>query len=160
MASLFQIDEEILSCVDEETGEVIDVEKLQQLHCERKKKIENIGLWFKNLVSDVQALKAEIDILTERKRKAESRAEQLKALLTEVLDGSKFETSKISMSYRKSVSTEVTGDFVKWASESGHDEFLTYKEPTPNKAAIKDAILNGNEVEFAEIVVKNNLVIK
>ena len=160
MANLFQIDEEILNCVDEETGEIIDIEKLQQLQCERQKKIENIGLWVKNLVSDVQALKAEIDILTERKRKAENKAEQLKALLTNVLDGSKFETSKIYISYRKSVSTEVTGDFVKWASENEHDEYLTYKEPTPNKAAIKDAILNGADIPYATIKEKTNLCIK
>lgn len=160
MASLYQIDKEILNCVDEETGEIIDVEKLQQLQCNRQKKIESIGLWFKNLISEAQAIKTEIDVLTERKKKAESKAEQLKKLLETVLDGTKFESSKILMSYRKSSSTEVTDDFVKWASENNHNEYLTYKEPTPNKTAIKDAILSGKDIPYAVLKEKTNLCIK
>ena len=31
MATLYEIDEEILNCVDQETGEIIDPEKLAQL---------------------------------------------------------------------------------------------------------------------------------
>ena len=158
--NLYEINQEILNCVDEETGEIIDIEMLENLQLEKDKKIENIGLWYKNLISDSQALKAEIDALTERKKRAEIRAEQLKRLLDSVLQFSKFETSKISMFYRKSKAVEVSENFVEWAKANNCDKYLTYKEPTPNKTAIKEAISNGESIEHAEIVERNNLVIK
>ena len=35
MANLYDINSEILSCIDAETGEIIDVERLQALQMER-----------------------------------------------------------------------------------------------------------------------------
>lgn len=59
MATLYEIDEEILNCVDQETGEIIDPEKLAQLQMDFDKKVEGIALWIKNLLSDAEAIKAE-----------------------------------------------------------------------------------------------------
>lgn len=52
MANLYDINSEILSCIDAETGEIIDVERLQALQMEREQKVENVALWYKNLLSD------------------------------------------------------------------------------------------------------------
>ena len=76
--TLYEIDQEILNCVDEETGEIIDLDKLQALRIAKDRKIESIGLWYKNLNSDVQALELEIKMLTERKNKAKNKMEQLR----------------------------------------------------------------------------------
>lgn len=157
--NLYEIETEILSCVDDETGEIIDFEKLEQLNIEKNKKIENLGLWFKNLVADAVALKNEIDVLNERKKRAESKAEQIKLKLNEILNGTKFETSKIKMSYRKSKSVEIDDDFVSWACKNA-DNLLTFKPPVPDKKAIKDAIEFGNNVMYANLVSKSNLNIK
>ena len=43
--TIFEIDEAILECVDLETGEIIDAERLDALQMERDKKIENVALW-------------------------------------------------------------------------------------------------------------------
>ena len=59
--NLYEIDNEILSCVDMETGEVVDMDKLNNLQMERDQKIENIGCWIKNLLADAKALKEEKD---------------------------------------------------------------------------------------------------
>ena len=48
MASLYQIEEAIMDCVDMETGEIIEIERLDQLQMEREVKIENIELIMKN----------------------------------------------------------------------------------------------------------------
>ena len=157
--NIYEIEQEILSCVDEETGEIIDIEKLESLQLEKENKIESIGLWYKNLVSDAAALKSEIDTLLERKKKAESKAEQLKLLLGNILGGGKFETPKIAMFYRRSKAVECDDDFISWAQENA-DELLTYKPPVPNKAAIKDALFSGMDVKYAGITERNNLVIK
>ena len=162
MASLYEIDREILNCIDEETGEIIDADKLRNLQTDRTHKIENIGLWYKNLISDAEALKAEIGALAERKKRAESKAAQLKALLEEALDGAKFETAKVSMGYRKSKACEIENEaeFIKWAEENDHDEYLIDNSPVPDKTVIKNALKDGAYVPFAEIAEKNNLVIK
>lgn len=41
--TLYEIDSTIMDCVDEETGEIIDLEKLEALNIERDKKVEGIA---------------------------------------------------------------------------------------------------------------------
>lgn len=159
--TLYEINREIEACVDDETGEIIDAERLEKLELDKKTKIENVGLWYKNLVSDAQALKNEIDVLQERKKKAESKAEQLKMYLDSALTGEKFETGKVQMFYRKSKSVNLDDDFIEWAKVTdGMDELLRFKTPEPNKAAIKAAILDGRDIKHAEIVENNNLTVR
>lgn len=66
MASLYEINQEILNCVDMETGEIIDMDKLGELQLAFDVKVENIALWIKNLLSDAEAIKAEKLKLAER----------------------------------------------------------------------------------------------
>ena len=63
--NLYEIDAEILGCVDVETGEIFDVDKFEELSLTRDAKIENICLWIKNLKAQAEALKAEKDAKTE-----------------------------------------------------------------------------------------------
>lgn len=49
MATIYEINEQIMQCIDFETGEVIDADKLDALQLEKDKKIENIACWIKNL---------------------------------------------------------------------------------------------------------------
>ena len=42
--NLYEIDREILACIDYETGEILDSQRLEMLEMEKEKKIENIGL--------------------------------------------------------------------------------------------------------------------
>ena len=65
MASLYEIEEQILNCVDLETGEIIDEEALANLSMERDTKVENIALWIKNLLAE--AKKRKTTLLTGRR---------------------------------------------------------------------------------------------
>jgi len=87
MAALYEIDRAILECVDPETGEVEDIELLNELLMERDEKIENVACWIKNLNAEAEALKEERDKLTERLRVKEQKAESLKHWLAYHLDG-------------------------------------------------------------------------
>lgn len=78
MATLYEIDEEILNCVDMETGEIIDVERLGQLQLAREDKVEGIALWIKNLLSDVDAIKSEEEKLAQGNRLSRVRMRQKK----------------------------------------------------------------------------------
>jgi hypothetical protein len=144
--NLYEIDEAILSCIDTETGEILDADKLNALQIEREKKLENVALWIKNLKSDADALKAEKQAFADRQKAAENKAESLKKWLTEALAGEKFKTTKVAVSFRKTKSVEVADI---WKLD---DSFVKYAEPTPDKAAIKKAIEAGQEVAGATLV--------
>ena len=77
MASLYEIEEQILNCVDLETGEIIDEEALANLSMERDTKVENIALWIKNLLAEAKMVKEEKDNLANRQKVCENKAESL-----------------------------------------------------------------------------------
>ncbi len=143
--TIYEIDSQILECIDEETGEVLDVERLEKLMQDKENKIEAVALWYKNTVAEADAIKAEIANLRARKEHDEKLAESLKIYLSNALGGQKFNTPKVSISYRKSSSVEVEDVYSLPA------ELLTFK-PEPAKAEIKRLMLAGNEVSGAKLV--------
>jgi outer membrane murein-binding lipoprotein Lpp len=91
--NLYQINEEIEKCIDTETGEILDLEALDKLAMERDTKIENLACWYKNLMADAEALKAEKNAFAKRENAAKNKADSIKRYLSSVLDGEKFATS-------------------------------------------------------------------
>ena len=156
---LYEIDNAILECIDMETGEVIDAEKLDALNMERDAKIENVVLWIKDLKAEAEAIKAEKLALAERQKVAENKAESLKKWLAYALQGEKFKTAKCSVSFRKSESVEVTDEGLNNLMKE-HDELLTYKAPEPNKKAIKDALKDGLSVAGVQLIQNVSTIIK
>ena len=55
--TLYEIDTEILNCIDLDTGEILDVERLNALQVEKSKKIENVALYIKELKAENNTLK-------------------------------------------------------------------------------------------------------
>ena len=158
--TIYEIDNEIMNCVDMETGEVIDTDKLNDLQMERDAKIENVACWIKELKAEAEAIKNEKQALADRQRVAENKAESLKNWLAYALNGEKFKTSKCSISYRNSESVEVTEEGLE-ALMREHEDLLTYKTPEPNKKAIKDAIKNdGLTVAGVQLLQKTSTIIK
>lgn len=157
--SIYEIDDSILSLVDMETGEIEDEKRFDELQMERKQKVENIGCYYKNLVAEAKAMKDEETTLAQRRKAVENKAERIKNLLAYALRGEKFESPKLRCSYRKSKSVQVDDGFIAWAQVHA-DDLLTYKEPTPNRTAIKEALADGREIEYAEIVTNESLQVK
>lgn len=157
--SIYDIDDAILSLVDMETGEIDDEKRYDELQMERTQKVENIACYYKNLIAEAMAIKEEEVNLTRRRKAVENKAERIKNLLAYALRGEKFESPKVRCSYRKAKSIQVDDGFVAWAEEHA-DDLLTYKEPTPNRTAIKAAIADGREIEHAEIVTNESLQVK
>ena len=158
--TIYEIDNAILDCIDMETGEIIDIDKLNELELERETKIEGVACWIKDLKAEAEALKNEKQALAERQRVAENKAESLKNWLAYVLNGEKFKTAKCSISYRNSESVEVTEEGLE-ALMRDHEDLLTYKAPEPNKKAIKEAIKNdGLTVAGVQLLQKTSTIIK
>ena len=152
--NLYEINERILDCVDPETGEVVDIQMLEGLQMERDSKIENIALWIKNLLSDAEELDREKKKLADRQRISENKARSLKEYLSRFVNGEKFKTPRVSISWRKSESVSVND------ISSVPDRFLKYSDPAPDKTAIKKAIKSGEDVPGARLIEGKNIQIK
>jgi len=157
--TLYEINSEMLNLIDEETGEVLDYEKFVELNLARDEKIENIGLWIKDLKAEASALKAEKDALAKRQKTAENKAESLTRYLQMMLEGEKFKTPRLSVSYRTSKAVEVDNEFLSWAMANG-EQYLRYKEPEVDKTSLREAIESGEEVPHASLVERTGVVIK
>lgn len=156
--TLFDINKAILEFdyeIDEETGEILNAEELDALELARDEKIEGVGLWIKNLQAEAEAVKKEKDAMADRQRRLEKKAESLKNYLAWALQGEKFSTPRIAMSWRKSESVLIPDE------AQLDDRFVNIQMiKKPDKKLIKDTLKAGLEVPGAELVTKQNLQIK
>ena len=155
MANLYEIDQGILECIDLETGEVIDPERLCDLQMERSQKIENVVLWIKNLESDAVAFKAEKDAFAYREAAAKKKVEGLKKWLSTALEGQKFSTDRCAVSFRKSVQVDIQDEAI--IPQDLMVQTVTFK---PDKNAIKELLKNGQQVSGCCLVENMNPQIK
>lgn len=151
--NLYNIDSAIMACFDQDTGEIFDVERFNELSMELDSKIEGACLLIKNLKAEVEALDAEEKAFKERKQSANKRLESLKNYIGNYLNGTKFETTRVKVSFRKSESLEIADD------AKIPEEYMKYK-PEVNKTDLKKAVKNGLELEGVSIVQKNNIQVK
>lgn len=154
MATLYEIDAAILSCIDLETGEIIDAEQLAALQMERDQKIENIALWYKNLLSDAAQYAAEEQTFKKKKQQAQAQADRLKAFLLDALQGEKYKSARVSIHYSRS--SRVVVDDV----QNLPPRFVRFADPEPNKTEIAAAIKNGEDVNGAHIESNVSMIIK
>lgn len=140
--------------VDTTTGEVLTKEIVDELNMAKEEKIEGCILFVKNMNAEAAAIKEEIDKLTARMKTCKNKAEWCKEYVQNFLDGEKFKTAKVQVSYGKSVAVEIDID-----AEDLPREFVTV-EYKPDKKAIKDALQSGVTVEGARIVEKRTMRIK
>lgn len=151
---LYEIEEAILECVDTETGEIIDIEKLEALSIERDAKIESICLWIKNLKAEEEALKAEKDAFDKRMKAVKNKKESLTNFISSYLAGMKFKTTKVYVSFGKSERLEVD-DITKIP-----EKYLKHKEPDVDKTGLKKALNEGQAIEGVHIQECLNIQIK
>jgi outer membrane murein-binding lipoprotein Lpp len=152
--TLYEIDQKLLDCIDLETGEILNEERLNELQMERNEKLEKVALWIKELNAEADALKAEKQAFADRQKAAENKAESLKKWLADALAGEKFKTTKVMVSFRKTKSVEVADIFAL------DENYVKYSEPTADKAAIKKAIEAGEIVKGAQLVEGTSISIK
>ena len=154
MASLYAIDAAILACVDLETGEIIDEAQLHALQMEREQKIENVALWYKNLLSDAAQYAAEEQAFKQKRLKAQAQAERAKAFLLDALQGSPYKSTRVNITHR-SCPRVVVDDVLNLPPQ-----FVRFAEPEPKKTEIMAAIKNGKEVNGAHIESGVSIIIK
>lgn len=151
--NIYDIKREIEACVDKETGEIIDAERLDKLQMERTEKLEGVACWVKNLKAEAKAIQEECAALTKRKRAAESKAASLEHYLMDALGGKKFQTAKCAVSFRTSQHIEIA------EGASIPDEFLK-QTVTVDKAGLTKAIKEGGIIEGVALVEGQSILIR
>jgi hypothetical protein len=161
--TLYEIDNAILACVDQETGEIIDGDALTALQMERKAKLEGVALWIKDLVAEAEAVETEADRLTARRKSLEKKITDLRIWLQTALAGEKLKTPRCIVyqthSQRVKVQNEKElAEFLETLDEP--ERFLRFQEPELRKDEIKKALKLGFEIPGAELEETESVVIK
>lgn len=151
---LYSINNQILECIDEETGEIIDYEKLQQLGMKKETIIEQLAKMYKNETYFNACCEKEIDELRYKKEMSQKKMENIKKVLWDELNGQNFKTASVKISYRKS--TEVKVDDINQLD----DDYLRYKEPEPDKKKIRESLNRGIHLNGVRLIEKQNIQIK
>lgn len=163
--TLFEINNEIRSildfvAVDEETGELIgsiDFARINELNLERTTKIENLALFAKELMVEIDAIKAEAKTLKERAEVKANKLEDIKSYLSFILTDNgetRFETPRTALSFRKSEIVEIDESKLP-------KKYMKKKiEISPDKVEIRKLLKSGVLVRGASLVEKKNLQIK
>lgn len=155
MASLYEIRQEILSCIDEDTGEVIDFDRLAELTMAETDKLEAVALWIKNLAADAEAYRREAAAFTERATAANTKIEKLKKWLGESLGGEKFATERVAVSFRRTKAVSIVD------TEAIPTEYLRVKtEVEPDKTKMMAALKTGAEIPGAQLAERLSVTIK
>lgn len=148
--------------IDEETGELVSVSQaLDALRMEREAKLENVACWVKNLSAEADAIREEENRLLKRRKAAETKAANLKAWLLAAMtreDGTteKLKTGRVMVSVKRNPPSTVVDDEALLPCA-----YKTVKQIViQDKAAIKSAILAGEEVPGAHLEYGRSVSIK
>ena len=151
---LYEINQEIIDCIDMETGEIIAPEKLESLQMDRHEKLRNIAFVALNAAADAKAYEEQEKKFAARKKAAKSTVEWAKATLARELGGQKMKEAEFSVSYRKSEAVEVENE------AAVPDEFRIPQPDKIDKTALKAALKNGAVIAGAQIVERQNIQIR
>lgn len=163
---LYEIDQALTeafeAAIDPETGEIISEEayaEFCQLEMDFNAKVENTCLYIKNLQAESDMIaaekKKEIERFDKMKKRSDKEIENLKNYLATCLNGEKFKSALASVSYRNSTSVEVNAS----ASDLPSD-LCRWKDPEPDKAAIKAALESGKEIPGCALITKTSVIVK
>ena len=162
MANIYEINQAIMACVDPETGEILDMEALEQLQMDRVQKAENVVCWRKNLMALIGGIKEEEDALKKRREVLQRKVDSLDNYLSTHFSGEKIETARAVINWRKSTGVEITNEqeAIDYLMNIAHEEVLKYKAPTIDKKAVKTILEAGEVIPGITLTDRMNLQIK
>ena len=159
--TLYEIDNAMMSLIDNETGEIVDYEQYEALIMSKEEKIDNTAKWIIELEAEAKMVKERADELTKRAQSAKKKAERLKEFLQEYLAGEKRKTADYTIGYRRTEAVEITDEdrAIAWLMEHGEDA-LTYQQPKISKTAVKEILKSGKEIPGAELVERQSMSVR
>lgn len=142
--------------VDPETGEILSADALHAVEAEAAEKIEATALYLRELDAEAKATKEEADRMLARVKSLQKRSDYLKSMLLDALHATgKVKTGRVTVSIRTTQAVEI---------DEGADlpeAYTTVKTTvTPNKVAIKQALLDGVEVPGCHLEARESVSIR
>lgn len=129
-------------------------------------KAENIAVYIKNLMAEVDVLKEEKKKLDKRVKQKNRQIESLTSYLMQSMKAISREKIDRPKAFIK-IKTNPEGtvienekEFIEWAEKNGHDELLKYYAPEPKKLDIKKLIKSGAKLPFVHLERAQKLEIK
>lgn len=142
--------------VDPETGEILNADNLHAVEAEASEKIEATALYLRELDAEAKAAKDEADRMIARVKSMQKRSDYIKSMLLDALHATgKVKTARVTVSIRTTQAVEV--------SEGADlpEAFQTVKTTvSPNKVAIKQALLDGIEVPGCHLEARESVSIR
>lgn len=142
--------------VDPETGEILNADNLHAVEAEASDKVEATALYLRELDAEAKAAKDEADRMIARVKSMQKRSDYLKAMLLDALHATgKVKTARVTVSIRTTQAVEV--------SEGADlpEAYTTVKTTvSPNKVAIKQALLDGVEVPGCSLEARESVSIR
>lgn len=142
--------------VDEETGEILNADALHAVEAQAAEKIEATALYLRELDAEAKAAKEEADRMIARVKSMQKRSDYLKSMLLDALHATgKVKTGRVTVSIRTTKAVEI-------AEGADLPEAYTTVKTTvsPNKVAIKQALLDGVEVPGCHIEERESVQIR
>lgn len=144
-----------------ETGEILNEQQMNEAETLKAEIIaqglENLCKVRANKLADVAALKAEIDRLTERAKRADAEIDRLENYINIIYQQGSDpvqNAGNFTISTRKSTQVIIDAAFAD-------DRFITVKTmPTVDKKAVKEALIAGEQINGAHLQTNYNLQIK
>lgn len=142
--------------VDEETGEILNSAELEQIEGAARDKIEATALYLRELDAEAQAAKDEAERILARVKSMQKRSDYLKAMLLDALHATgKVKTGRVTVSIRKTQAVAVD------EGANLPEAYTTVKTTvSPNKVAIKQALLDGVEVPGCSLEARESVSIR
>lgn len=142
--------------VDPETGEILSADALHAVEAEASEKIEATALYLRELDAEAKAAKEEADRMLARVKSMQKRSDYLKAMLLDALHATgKVKTGRVTVSIRTTKAVEIA------EGADLPEAFQTVKTTvSPNKVAIKQALLDGVEVPGCELIERESVSIR
>lgn len=142
--------------LDEETGEILNADNLHAVEAEASEKIEATALYLRELDAEAKAAKDEADRMIARVKSMQKRSDYLKSMLLDALHATgKVKTGRVTVSIRTTKAVEI-------AEGADLPEAYTTVKTTvsPNKVAIKQALLDGVEVPGCHLEARESVSIR
>lgn len=142
--------------VDEETGEILSSDALHAVEAEAAEKIEATALYLRELDAEAKAAKDEADRMLARVKSMQKRSDYLKSMLLEALHATgKVKTGRVTVSIRTTQAVAVD------EGANLPEAYTTVKTTvSPNKVAIKQALLDGVEVPGCSLEARESVSIR
>ncbi len=142
--------------VDEETGGILQADALHAVEAQAAEKIEATALYLRELDAEAKAAKEEADRMLARVKSMQKRSDYLKAMLLDALHATgKVKTGRVTVSIRTTQAVAVD------EGANLPEAYTTVKTTvSPNKVAIKQALLDGVEVPGCSLEARESVSIR